>query len=81
LWTTFCSLKIADSFSIPCLEKKTFEEMQKEPHTKKNLENDEKMRRRKVMENYYGKYWRYKSAIEMAKKEWLISTDGVVRAL
>jgi hypothetical protein len=47
----------------------TFEEMQKEPYTKKTLEKDEKMRRRRVMENYYGKYWQYKSKMDMAKKE------------
>jgi hypothetical protein len=55
--------------------------MQKEPHTKKNLETDEKLRRRRVMENYYGKLYQYQSGIEMVKKEWLLSTDGVVRAL
>jgi hypothetical protein len=49
-------------------KKNTFEEMQKEPHTKKNLEKDENMRRRRVTENYYGKYWQYKSAIEKAKR-------------
>jgi hypothetical protein len=61
--------------------KKTVEEMQKEPAAKKNLEKDEKMRRRRVMNNYYGKLSQYKSAFEMAKKEWKLSTDGVVRAL
>jgi hypothetical protein len=39
------------------------------------------MRKRGVMKNYYGNYWQYKSKIEMAKKEWLISTDGVVKDL
>jgi hypothetical protein len=62
-------------------KRKTFEEIQNEPHTKKNLEKDEKMRRRRVMENYYGKYFHYKRVIEMVKKEWLLSTDGVVKAL
>jgi hypothetical protein len=60
---------------------KTVMEMQKEPAAKKNLEKDEKMRRRRVMDNYYGKLSQYKSAFEMAKKEWKLSTDGVVRAL
>jgi hypothetical protein len=62
-------------------KRNTFEEIQKEPHTKKNLEKDEKMKRRGVMENYHGKFFHYKRVIEMAKKEWLISTDGVVKAL
>jgi hypothetical protein len=39
------------------------------------------MRRRKVMENFYGKLFLYKRMIEMAKEEWLLSTDGVVEAL
>jgi ribosomal protein L2 len=63
-------------------KRNTFEKMQKEQHTKKNLEKDEKMWRKRVtMENYYGKYLHYKRVIEMAKREWLISTDGVVKAL
>jgi hypothetical protein len=49
---------------------KTVEEMQKEPAGEKNLEKDEKMRRRRVMDNYYGTLSQYKSAFEMAKKEW-----------
>jgi hypothetical protein len=61
-------------------KRNTFEEKQKELHTEKNLEKDEKMRRRRVMENYYGKLFHYKRVIEMAKKEWLLSTDGVVKA-
>jgi hypothetical protein len=60
---------------------KTVEEMQKKPAAEKNLEKDEKMRQRRVMDNYYGKLCQYKSAFEMAKKEWKLSTDGVVRAL
>jgi hypothetical protein len=62
-------------------KKKTLEEMQKEPHIEKNLEKDEKMRKRKVVENFYGKLFLYKRTIEMAKKEWLLSSDGVVKAL
>jgi hypothetical protein len=62
-------------------QKKTVEEMQKEPAAEKNLEKDEKIRRRRVEENYYRKLCQYKSAFEMAKKEWKLSTDGVVRAL
>jgi hypothetical protein len=61
--------------------KKTLEEMQKEPPSEKNLEKDEKMRRRRVMENFYGKSYHYNRVIEMAKKEWLLSTDGAVKAL
>jgi hypothetical protein len=60
---------------------RTLEEIQKEPHIEKNLEKDEKMRQRRVMENYYGKFFHCKRVIEMAKREWLLSTDGVVKAL
>ncbi|MCK7501245.1 MAG: hypothetical protein MZW92_72380 [Comamonadaceae bacterium] len=62
-------------------EKKTKEEMQKEPATQKNLELDEKIRRRRVEANYYITVCQYRRAFEMAKKEWKLSTDGVVRAL
>jgi hypothetical protein len=55
--------------------------MQNEPASKQNLDKDEKMRRRRVMENFYGKSYKYKKCIEAAKKEWLLSTDGVVKAL
>ena len=33
------------------------------------------------MENYYGKFLHYKRIIEMAKREWQLSTVGVVKAL
>jgi hypothetical protein len=36
-------------------KKKTLEETQKELHSEKNLEKDEKMRHRKVMGRFYGK--------------------------
>jgi hypothetical protein len=62
-------------------QKKTREEMQKEPVSQKNLELDEKIRRRRVEENYYTLLRQYRSAFETAKKEWKLSTDGVVRAL
>ena len=62
-------------------QKKTVDEMQKEPAAQKNLEKDEKIRRKRVEENYNRKLCQYKSAFEMAKKEWKLSTDGVVRAL
>jgi hypothetical protein len=39
------------------------------------------MRRSEVMENFHGKLFLYKRTIEMVKKEWLSSTDGVVKAL
>jgi hypothetical protein len=55
--------------------------MQKEPANEKNLEKDEKMRRRRVMENFYGKLFHYNRLIGMAKQEWRLSTDGVVKAL
>jgi hypothetical protein len=55
--------------------------MQKEPPSERNLEKDEKMRRRRVMENFYGKSLHYNRQMEMAKKEWLLSTDGAVKAL
>jgi hypothetical protein len=55
--------------------------MQKELPSEKNLEKDEKMRRRRVMKNFYGKSFHYSRVIEMAKKEWLLSTDGVAKAL
>jgi hypothetical protein len=55
--------------------------MQKETAAQKNLEKDEKIRRRRVEENYYRLLCQYKSAFQMAKKEWKLSTDGVVQAL
>jgi ribosomal protein L2 len=39
------------------------------------------MRRRKVMEDFYGKQYHYKRVMELAKQEWLLSSDGVVKAL
>jgi hypothetical protein len=60
---------------------KTLEERQKELDSEKNLEKDEKMRRRRVTENFNGKLYHYKRIIEMTKKEWLLSGDGVVKAL
>jgi hypothetical protein len=59
--------------------KKTLEEKQKEPASEKNLEKDEKMRSRSVMENFYGKLYHYNRLIGMTKQEWLLSSDGVVR--
>ena len=77
-------LKFVDNFMLSQYQvwrEKTLEEMQKEPPRERNSEKDEKMRRRRVMDNYYGKLCQYKSAFEMAKKEWKLSTDGVARAL
>jgi hypothetical protein len=81
-------LKFVDNFLLSKQEltvsqykvwrKKTLEEMQKEPASEKNLEKDEKMRRRRVMENFYGKSYHYNRFIGMAKQEWLLSTNGVV---
>jgi hypothetical protein len=62
-------------------QKKTKEEMQKEPAAQNNFEKDEKIRRRRVEEHYYRLLCQYKSAFETAKKVWKLSTDGVVRAL
>jgi hypothetical protein len=50
-------------------KKKTLEEMQKEPPIEKNLERDKKMRRRRAMEDFYGKSYHYNRVIEMAKRE------------
>jgi prophage antirepressor-like protein len=33
------------------------------------------------MEDFYGKSSHYNRVIEIAKEEWLLSTDGVVKAL
>jgi hypothetical protein len=76
-----CSKKLLTFSQYQVWQKKTKEEMQKEPAAQKNLKKDEKIRRRRVEENYYRLLCQYKSAFEMAKKEWKLSTDGVVRAL
>jgi hypothetical protein len=49
--------------------KKTLEEMQKEPLSEKNVEKDEKMRRRRVMEDFYRKLYNYNRVMEVAKQE------------
>jgi hypothetical protein len=49
--------------------KKTLEEMEKEPLSERNLEKDEKMRRRRVMEDFYGKQYHYKRVMEVAKQK------------
>ena len=33
------------------------------------------------MEDFYGKLYHFNGVIEMAKKEWLLSNNGVVKAL
>jgi hypothetical protein len=55
--------------------------MQKEPPSEKTLEKDEKKSRRRVMQDFYRKQYHYNIVMEMAKQEWLLSTNGVVKAL
>jgi hypothetical protein len=47
----------------------------------KNLSTEERRKRQKDMEMFYGKHYHYKRVMEEAKKEWMLSTDGVVSAL
>jgi hypothetical protein len=56
-------------------------QIESKPTGEKNLGNEEKKKRQQDKERFYGMDHQYKKVMEVAKKEWMLSMDGVVTAL